>query len=75
MPPFATTAGTVAAFDDHAGHGTVRGDDGHEWYFHCTRIADGTRTIAVGTAVVFEVIAGPTRAWEATALRPRPQPT
>jgi cold shock CspA family protein len=45
--------GTVTAFDDHKGWGTITGADGAEWFFHCTRLADGTRTIAVGTAVEF----------------------
>ena len=28
-----------------AGYGTVADADGAEWFFHCTAIADGTRTI------------------------------
>jgi hypothetical protein len=39
--------------------------------FHCTQIADGTRTIDVGTAVTFEVRAGAMGRWEATTLAPR----
>ena len=46
--------GTVTAFDDHKGWGTITGDDATSWYFHCTQIADGSRTIAVGAVVVFE---------------------
>ena len=34
---------------DAAGLGVVRGDDGTAYPFHCTQIADGSRTIAVGT--------------------------
>ena len=45
--------GTVAAFDGDAGLGTVRGDDGVDYPFHCVEIADGTRTIDVGTPVEF----------------------
>lgn len=74
MPPFAVSAGVVVAFDDEAGHGIVQDDDGREWYFHCTRIADGTRTIAVGAPVTFAVVAGPTRHWEASDLRPATAP-
>jgi cold shock CspA family protein len=70
MPPFATSSGSVVAFDEQGGHGLVRSDDGREWFFHCTQIADGSRTIAVGAAVAFEVVAGPTRGWEAVAVRP-----
>ena len=38
--------------------------------FHCTAIADGTRTIAVGTAVTFDVVPGRLGRWEASGLRP-----
>lgn len=64
--------GSVVAFDGEKGWGTVRDDaTGDELFFHCTAIADGTRTIAVGTAVVYEVVAGRMGRWEATALRTR----
>jgi cold shock CspA family protein len=60
--------GTVATFDEHAGFGTVRADDGRELFFHCTQIADGTRTIAVGTPVRFEIVAGHGGRWEAARV-------
>ena len=61
--------GTVIDFDDAAGIGTVRDDDtGTDHFFHCTAIADGTRTIAVGTAVTYAVRAGHRGRWEAAAL-------
>ena len=60
--------GVVATFDDFKGYGTVRADDGRELFFHCTRIADGTRTIAVGTAVRFEVVPGALGRWEAANI-------
>jgi cold shock CspA family protein len=63
--------GSVAAFDDHKGYGTVHGDDGVDYFFHCTQIADGTRTIAVGAAVSFAVVPGRLGRWEAAGLRPR----
>ncbi|MCU1488481.1 MAG: hypothetical protein JWN67_5227 [Actinomycetia bacterium] len=50
--------GVVAEFDDQKGYGTIRRPDGDEVFFHCTRIADGTRTIAVGARVSFELIPG-----------------
>jgi cold shock CspA family protein len=62
--------GTVSAFDEHRGLGTVTGDDGVDRPFHCTQIADGTRTIAVGTRVHFVVFAGRLGRWEAGELRP-----
>jgi CspA family cold shock protein len=45
--------GVVAAFDEAKGLGTVLGDDGTAYLFHCIEIADGTRTIDVGQAVSF----------------------
>jgi cold shock CspA family protein len=62
--------GAVADFDEHKGYGTVRASDGGEYFFHCTQIADGTRTIAVGAAVTFDLQPGHLGRWEATALRP-----
>jgi CspA family cold shock protein len=62
--------GTVTTFDDPVGIGTVTTDDGQEHGFHCTAVADGTRTIAVGTRVRFAVVAGRLGRWEAADLRP-----
>jgi CspA family cold shock protein len=47
--------GTVSAFDDATGLGEVTAEDGSTYPFHCTQIGDGTRTIAVGTKVDFEL--------------------
>jgi len=63
--------GTVAAFDEAKGYGTLRADDGRDLFFHCTQIADGTRTIPVGVNVEFEVVAGRNGRWEATDIRAR----
>jgi len=63
--------GTVAAFDEPRGYGTVRTEDGRDLFFHCTQIADGTRTIPVGVAVEFEVVPGHNGRWEASGIRPR----
>jgi cold shock CspA family protein len=63
--------GRVVAFDEHKGYGTVSADeDDRELFFHCTQIADGSRTIAVGTEVAFEVVAGHLGRWEATQITP-----
>lgn len=68
---FATRTGRVAAFDDHVGAGTVRDDeDGLLRPFHCTAIADGSRTISEGLWVTYEVVPGPTGI-EASRLRRR----
>jgi cold shock CspA family protein len=67
---FASTAGTVEQFDEARGLGTVRGDDGSELPFHCTAIADGSRTIAVGAHVRYAIVAGLMGRWEAAHLEP-----
>jgi cold shock CspA family protein len=69
-----TAAGTVVGFDEHRGYGTVRATDGRELFFHCTAIANGTRTIPVGAEVVFAVVPGHHGRWEAAdvALVPAP---
>jgi cold shock CspA family protein len=64
--------GLVTQFDDAAGFGEIETADGTRYFFHCTRIADGTRTIAVGTPVTFDVVAGHLGRWEATAVAPTP---
>jgi cold shock CspA family protein len=60
--------GIVVSFDEEKGYGTVRGDDGVDHFFHCTAIADGTRTIDAGALVTFDVVAGHLGRWEATAV-------
>ena len=47
--------GRVIDFDDHVGLGHVEAADG-VYLFHCVEIADGTRTIEVGTHVEFELM-------------------
>lgn len=64
--------GTVTAFDEAVGLGTVRTGDGRQLGFHCTQIADGSRSIEPGATVIFEVIAGRHGLWEAGQLRPAP---
>ncbi len=63
--------GVVTSFDDAAGLGTITADDGTAFAFHCTAIADGTRTIAVDTAVDFEPRAARNGTYEAGAITPR----
>ena len=62
--------GTVTEFDDHRGIGTVTTEAGEALLFHCTAVADGTRTIAEGTAVVVEVAPGLPGRWEAVLVTP-----
>lgn len=61
--------GVVASFDDHAGLGEIHADDGRTVPFHCVAIADGSRTIAVGLRVRFELQPKLGR-YEAAAIRP-----
>jgi len=60
--------GTVAEFDEVKGFGTVHTDDGRDLFFHCTQIADGTRTIPAGVRVEFEIVPGRNGRWEAAQL-------
>jgi len=68
--PLGVQRGTVHRFDDPRGIGVVHGPHGVEFAFHCTAIADGTRTIAEGTDVTFRVVPGRLGRWEAGDLRP-----
>lgn len=70
MPTGSERRGTVTDFDEARGLGVVTAEDGVTYPFHCTQIADGTRTIDVGAAVRFEVGPGLRGRWEAKALTP-----
>jgi cold shock CspA family protein len=61
-------AGVVASYDSPRGLGVVRGDDGTEYPFHCTAIADGTREIDPGTQVTFDIEAGHLGRWHAARI-------
>ena len=60
--------GHVAEYDEQKGYGEVEDEDGRRLFFHCTAIADGSRTIPVGAAVTFRVVPGHLGRWEATAV-------
>ena len=64
--------GEVVDFDEHRGTGTVRTGDGRELFFHCTAVADGSRTVPVGARVTFSVVAGHLGRYEAVHLAPVP---
>lgn len=66
--PLSDGKGVIASFDDERGIGVVRRDDGTKYPFHCTAIADGTRSITVGAEVSFSVAPGRMGRWEAVAL-------
>ena len=49
--------GSVTEFDESRGLGEITEETGTLFRFHCAEIVDGTRTIAVGTPVRFDVMA------------------
>ena len=61
-------SGVVSEFDDRRGLGTITADDGTVYAFHCTQIADGTRTIDAGQRVRFGLLPKLGR-YEATAIQ------
>ena len=63
--------GVVARFDDPRGLGELTAENGTSYPFHCTAIADGSRTIAEGTEVSFAVVPGRMGRWEAAGITPR----
>jgi cold shock CspA family protein len=48
--------GLVAEFDSPAGLGYIDCANGNCYLFHCIAIADGSREIAVGQKVLFEIV-------------------
>jgi cold shock CspA family protein len=62
--------GRVAGYDDHRGRGEIEVGGDFRFPFHCTAIADGSRSIAEGTPVQFRLVIGPLGALEATAVAP-----
>ncbi len=62
--------GKVSAFDERRSLGEVTADDENVYPFHCTVIADGTRTISLETRVEFEIVPGRLGRWEAAAITP-----
>ena len=66
--------GTVTAFDDPAGIGEITAADGRVLPFHCTQLADGSRTTTVGTKVSFQLWPRLGR-YEAAAIRVLPPAT
>jgi hypothetical protein len=65
----AVYSGRVASFDDFVGRGEIEARGGMRFPFHCTAIADGSRTIAADAAVKFRIVPGPLGALEAIAIK------
>jgi len=61
--------GVVVSFDPARGLGEIEDGEGRRYPFHCTRIADGSRTIPVGVKVEFVVVPGLPGRWEASDIR------
>lgn len=74
MASTAPLLGTVASFDRERGLGTVVADGApggaRPVPFHCTVITDGTRDIAVGTRVTYQVAATHRGGHEARGVTP-----
>jgi cold shock CspA family protein len=62
--------GSVTSFDEARGWGVVTATSGASYPFHCTQIADGSRTIKPGAEVRFVVMAGRMGKWEAAQVAP-----
>jgi len=65
----------VGSFDDPAGYGIITETDPEtstagEWFFHCSAIADGSRSIVAGTPVTCHLVAGHLGRTEAADIRP-----
>lgn len=61
--------GLVTEFDELVGLGLVS-DGENEYLFHCTQIAGGSRTIALGADVTFIVVEGRPKGPEAYEVTP-----
>ena len=66
--PLGACTGVIASFDDPRGLGTVISDHGTLYNFHCANIADGSRSITVGSAVTWRVAPGRLGQWEAVDI-------
>ena len=63
--------GVVRSFDAAAGYGVLAADEpAGEWFFHCTAIADGTRTVDEGAEVTFTLAHGHRGRLEGRDIRP-----
>lgn len=62
--------GVVSSFDDHRGLGEITSAAGETVPFHCTAIADASRSIPVGAPVAFLLVPGHLGADEAGAVAP-----
>jgi hypothetical protein len=66
--------GTVVEFDTERGRGVVQDASGARLDFHCTQVADGSRSVPVGATVRYAVVPGALGRWEAAAIEVVPGP-
>ncbi|MGH9165595.1 MAG: cold-shock protein [Acidimicrobiales bacterium] len=66
--------GRVVDFDEDKGMGHVEAIDGRRLFFHCTSIADGSRTIPVDAQVAFRIVPGHVGELEAIEIERLPRP-
>jgi cold shock CspA family protein len=65
-----TRSGLVVSFAVEAGVGAILDStSGRQVFFHATQLTDGTRTIAVGTAVEFDLVPGGRGRYEAVRVK------
>ncbi|HEX4982406.1 MAG TPA: hypothetical protein VFV63_11930 [Ilumatobacteraceae bacterium] len=57
MRPVGMRYGSVTEFDESRGLGEITDETGTAFAFHSVEIADGTRSIAIGTPVRFDIAA------------------
>ena len=62
-----SVSGVVREFAEGRGIGSIE-SDGHSYFFHCTQITDGTRTVRIGAAVEFAIVPGRSGDWEAARI-------
>jgi cold shock CspA family protein len=61
--------GVITTYDDHAGFGQVQAEpDDATYWFHCTRLLDGSRHAEPGQRVGFRVVPGHAGRWEAAEV-------
>ena len=65
MPVRSQGVGRVVAFDSKRGLGEIEEGDGVRRAFHCTQIADGSRSVPIGATVRYVLVPASLGAWEA----------
>jgi cold shock CspA family protein len=64
--------GRVVAFDADRGLGEIEEPDGTRRAFHCTQVADGSRTVPVGVTVHYVLVPASLGSWEASEIAVAP---